>query len=511
MKILSAPAIRALDQFTIENEPIASIDLMERAAKVFSDWFAERFSEDKKVVIFCGTGNNGGDGLAVARRLSERFYSVQVFICRFSSPETGDFQTNLERLKKNRAVPIFELTANDLLPHLSDDVIVVDAILGSGLNKPADGFLASLLSLLNKHAGDRVSIDIPSGMFADRHTEGTSFHATHTLSFELPKLGFLFSENQDRVGLWEVRPIGLSPGFIEQVETKEIFIDQSLVAPLIRPRHKFDHKGVFGHALLIAGSYGKIGAAILAAKACLRSGCGLVTVHVPKCGYEILQISFPEAMVSIDQHQFCFNEAPNLKPFQAVGIGCGIGTNRMTEMGFASFLEIVTHPLVIDADGLNILGNNKHLLSKLPKASILTPHPKEFERVFGLTNDDFERHELQREMSVKYGIIIILKTAHSCISTPNGHCYFNSTGNPGMATGGSGDVLTGMLTGLLAQGYAAQDAAILGVYLHGLAGDLALAASGQESLLASDIIEHIGHAFCKTENIEPHQRDSSRK
>lgn len=276
----------------------------------------------------------------------------------------------------------------------------------------------------------------------------------------------------------------------------------AIVRPLLHRRHKYDHKGTFGHALLITGSYGKIGASILSARACLRSGVGLLTIHAPKCAYQILQISVPEAMVSMDRHEFSFSETPKLGKYQSIGIGCGLDTKKISAEAMEELLEENKLPLVIDADGLNLIAKEEKLLAKIPKKSILTPHPKEFERLFGTAADDFARNKLQRLMAEELGVYIVLKGAHTCIATPEGHCYFNSTGNPGMATGGTGDVLTGILTGLMAQGYASLDAAILGVYLHGLAGDLAAAELGQEALIAGDLVAYLGKAFKKVEEVE---------
>jgi len=305
------------------------------------------------------------------------------------------------------------------------------------------------------------------------------------------------------VGEWEFGSIGLNSGFIKKEKTPWHLLDFGEVAPLLHHRRKYDHKGTFGHALLVAGGYGKVGAAILAAKACLCSGAGLITVHAPKCAYEILQISFPEAMVSVDEHEFSISSIhEDLSRYTAIGTGCGIGTNQLAMHALEELLENAETPLVLDADALNLLAGNQHMLSNIPKNSILTPHPKEFERMFGKTKDSFERNSLQRKKASEFGIFLFLKGANTSVACPDGNCYFNSTGNPGMATGGSGDVLTGILTGLLTQGYSSHDASLLGVFLHGLAGDLAAEDLQHEALLASDIIRYIGQAFKKLRDYE---------
>lgn len=496
MKILSAQQTRDLDTYTIKHEPISSIDLMERASKVFTDWFCEQFPTRHQLIhIFCGTGNNGGDGLAVARLLHERKYDLKVSICRFSEQGSKDFHQNLDRLGNYTDLEIDTLQQGDPFPVLAETAIVIDAIFGSGLNRPVRGYWADLFGHINQSEVTVAAIDIPSGIFADQSTAGATIKADHTLTFELPKLAFLFPENNQAVGNWTHRSIGLSSAYLQQVDTDNYFIDQEMVTALFRKREKYDHKGTFGHALLIAGSMGKVGAAILSARAALRSGLGLLTIHAPRCAYEILQISIPEAMVSIDRHRHFISEWPSLESYDTVGVGPGIGQGQMTQEAILQLIEQAEKPIVLDADGLNILAKNPDYFAKLPQHSILTPHPKEFERLFGETNNNFDRNQLQREMARKYGIIIVLKGAHTCIALPDGSCYFNCTGNPGMATGGSGDVLTGILTGLMAQQYSAQAAAILGVYIHGLAGDLAVKKLEHHSLIAGDLIKFLGKAF----------------
>lgn len=496
MKILSASQIRKLDQATIQNEPISSIDLMERASETFVNWFIKTFpNTDRNIQIFCGIGNNGGDGLAVARLLCQRFYKVQVFCCNISTKTSEDFAKNLARLPKRQALELLEIQKEDSFPKLPSNGIVIDAIFGSGLNRPVQGYWADLILYLNKTAKTIVAIDIPSGLFADQATTSTHLQADYTFSFELPKLAFFFPQNQHSLGEWTTKSIGLDADFIKKTETSYHYITPKIIKSILKKRHKFDHKGTYGHALLIAGSYGKVGAAVLAAKACLRTGAGLVSIHAPKCAYQILQISFPEAMVSIDEHDFYFSKIPDLKAYKAIGVGCGLGTENITYTALVELIKKSSIPLVLDADALNILSQHQEFLKQLPNHSILTPHPKEFERLFGKTANDFDRNQLQREQAKKLQVYIILKGANTCIATPEGDCYFNSTGNPGMGTAGTGDVLTGMITGLKAQGYSSLEASLLGVYLHGLAGDLAVAKTGQEALLASDVIAHIGQAF----------------
>ena len=455
MKILTPAQIRALDAYTIENEPIKSIDLMERASNAFVKWFVQQFPNTKKtsVRIFCGTGNNGGDGLAIARILNQKFYDVTVFICQISPKESKDFQTNLKRIPRRRGLPIVYIKEGDSCPVFKPDSILIDAIFGFGLNRPIEDAWANLIEQINALPNPKVAIDIPSGLFAEKHTQSVAIKADYTLSFELPKRAFFFPENQDKVGACFIQPIGLNQQFIQNATADNYLITSILAQSLLKIRNKFDHKGTFGHALLLIGSLGKMGAAVLATKACLRSGVGLVTTHIPKCGYQILQISCPEAMTSLDDNESYLSSFPDFSPYKSIGIGCGIDTQEKTQKLLLEVLKNAQRPMVLDADALNIIGKNPTYFEHIPPNSILTPHPKEFERLFGKNNDDFERNDLQKRKAKALNCVILLKGANTCIATPDGECYFNATGNPGMATGGSGDVLTGILTGLLAQGY----------------------------------------------------------
>ncbi len=496
MKIFSAAQIRAWDAYTIAHEPIASIDLMERAALAFVHWFTSRFPDaDQPVCVLVGPGNNGGDGLAIARLLHQRLYTVSLYRCHVGAQVSADFQINWERLPQWDAITVTHLHEGDAMPQLPSGVILIDALFGSGLNRPITGYWAKLIQHLNALPLTRVAVDVPSGLLTEAPTEGVCLHAQHTFSFELPKLAFFMPENERRVGQWEVGSIGLHPGFMAEEDTPYRYTDAAVARALLRPRRRFDHKGTFGHALLLAGSYGKVGAAVLAAKACMRSGAGLTTVHAPACAYTILQTAVPEAMVSVDVQADCISTLPEVKAYHAIGAGCGWGQAPVTAQALRQLLEQCASPLVLDADALNLLAQDAALLARLPRDTILTPHPKEFERLFGATANAFERLALLRRKAQELGAVIVLKGAFTCVASPDGICRFNATGNPGMATGGSGDVLTGILTGLLAQGYPPVDAAVLGVYLHGLAGDLAARALGEEALVAGDLNRWLGKAF----------------
>jgi NAD(P)H-hydrate epimerase len=497
MKIFSAAQIRAWDQYTLENEPIDSLGLMERAALAFADWFAQTYPDPKRpVAIFCGPGNNGGDGLAVARLLSRRFYAVKVVLCTFGARQSADFAAQRAALPLD-ALDLAVLDAEAPLPVLPPDTILVDALFGTGLNRPLEGAWAGLVAQINRLPLEKVAIDLPSGLLADAHTPPTAavLEVARTFGFQLPKLAFFFPENAGRVGDWAVGDIGLHPGFYAQTDSREHFLAVDALRGIWKKRGKFAHKGNFGHALLWAGSLGKMGAATLATRACLRAGAGLLTLHGPRCGLGVAQVSVPEAMYSPDAMQDFCGQVPDLSPYAAVGAGPGLGTAAETARAFEALLRRAKGPMVLDADALNLLAARPTLWPLVPENSLLTPHAREFERLFGKTGNDFQRFDLQRDMAQKHRVNLLLKGAHSCVAAPDGRCWFNTTGNPGMATGGAGDVLTGLLTGLLAQGYAPTDALRLGVWLHGLAGDLAAAEVGQNGLLAGDLVECLPRAM----------------
>ncbi len=378
---------------------------------------------------------------------------------------------------------------------IADGSIVIDALFGTGLKRPLEGLPHELVNYLNMVIATRIAVDMPSGLLGEDPSNGIIFKAHYTLSFEQPKLAFLFPENHIRVGEWIAKSIGLSKSYYKTEKTTNYFLTHQMVKSYLKKRGKFEHKGRFGHALILAGSKGMMGAAILSASACLRSGSGLTTVYTANCGYNILQMSIPEAMVITDPHDLMVSRTPkNLNKFNAIGIGCGIGTEKETQQALQDLLKDSSQPMVLDADALNIIALNPDMMNAIPSHSILTPHPKEFERLFGPTANQFERNQLQRQKAIDLKCYILLKGAHSCIATPEGNCFFNSTGNPGMATAGSGDVLTGMVTGLLAQGYSSETALCIGVYLHGLAGDMATNALGQTAVIARDIIQYLPEA-----------------
>jgi len=516
MKIYTSEQVRRIDAYTIENEPIVSIDLMERATRQIASWISEVFEKNIPFVFLIGPGNNGGDGLAVARMLSEMNYPVEAFLIRISSRLSPDAATNLDRLRSSGKVRITEVDDARVLDNLFQDMwariggygrknpsaVLVDAIFGSGLTREVSGLAADVIAYVNKLPNLRVAIDVPSGLFGEDNKGNKPdaiLKADYTLALQAPSLSFFFAENQEYTGIWEVLPIGLHPEILEKEETTYRYLVAKYLSTLLKPRKKFDHKGNCGHALLIAGCYGMMGAAVLAARACLRGGIGLVTSHVPRFGYQILQSTVPESLISIDRSDIIFSEVPELNEFSAVGVGPGLGCKPNSGKALRELIEVARAPMVIDADALNLLSANPEWISLLPANTILTPHPGEFERLAGAvprtSRDGYSRHLDQIEFAKKFKVIVVLKGAHTSIAFPDGSCWFNTSGNPGMATAGSGDVLTGIILSLLGQGYPPSSSALLGVYLHGLAADLVVEASSEESLIASDIIDSLGLAF----------------
>ncbi|WP_276498615.1 NAD(P)H-hydrate dehydratase [Pontibacter litorisediminis] len=497
MKILTAAQTREADAFTIREEGISSTDLMERAAKAFTGWFENKFQPGREVHILCGPGNNGGDGLAVARLLHERRYKVQPYVVGDITKASDDFNVNLRRLPPELH-PI-HVEQDGPIPALKEDALVVDALFGTGLNRPVTGLYAQVIDALNGSGATITAIDIPSGLYTDSQTpeEGAIIRASYTVSFELPKLAFLLPQHEPFVGEWQVVPIGLSQRFISEVESDLYCTKQEEMQQLLKLRRKFSHKGTYGHALLLCGGYGKMGAAVLAARACLRGGIGLLTVQVPQAGYPILQTAVPEAMTLTDKNRKHLSELPQgMEKYSVVGIGPGIGTERVTKTAIGQLLSTSSHPIVLDADAINLVASSEKLKGQLYKKQVVfTPHPKEFERLVGKVKNDYDRLQHLREFCLEYGCHVVLKGNHTAVGTPEGKVYFNTTGNPGLATGGTGDVLTGIITALVGQQYTLGEACRLGVFIHGLAADLALQRVGDIAMTASDVIDHLPKAF----------------
>lgn len=484
--LMTAQQTREADTYTIAREPIASIDLMERASRAFVDKILSLFPlKDRSLLICCGTGNNGGDGLAIARLLYEQgVRDVDVWIVRYNVRQTEDFKTNYLRLK-NLPVAVRELFPGDELPAISQDIII-DALLGSGLNKSLVSFWKLLVQHLNQANKQVVAVDIPTGMPADGFIDATAAAVItdDAITFQRPKLSFLFPESASIMKRFHVVDIGLDEDFIEHLTSDFIEVTEMDILLIVKDRSPFSHKGTFGHSLIVAGNENTMGAALLSAEACLFTGAGLTTLSVSRSGFTAMNTRLPEVMLLGRDKQI------EIGKYNALAIGPGLGTGEKEVDLLKGLILANTPPLVLDADALNILSVKQELLEHLQEGAILTPHMKEFDRLFGNSSSWMERVLKAKEMALNRKLVIVLKNRFTFIALPDGKIYVNFTGNPGMASGGMGDALTGIIVSLLAQGYTSSEATLLGCYLHGRAGDM-LAAEGMAIIPASVLIQKI--------------------
>lgn len=497
MKIFSTEQIYEGDKLTAEKQDISSTELMERAAIQIFNWMHIRMQGAQVPIhVFCGIGNNGGDGLALARHLIIHGYNVKTYVINYSDKRSKDFLVNYDRIKHvTKNWPIL-FTVDTDLPEINQDDIIVDAVFGIGLNRPVISWVKHLFQHFKKSKAFTLSVDIPSGLFPNQVPEADDdvVWSNYTLSFQTPKLLFFLPETAKYTVQWEVLDIGIDPEYLFNTATEFELIGKHEILPVYKPREKFSNKGQFGHCLIVGGSYGKIGSVTLASRAALSSGAGLITAFVPKCGYQILQASFPEAMVITDpDEERITNIKYDIEP-SVIAFGVGVGTESKSIAAFEGFLKANKTPLVIDADGINILAKNKTLLKLLPGQTVLTPHPKELERLIGKWKDDFDKLKKVKVLSKQYNLIVVIKGANT-ITIYKDKGYVNTTGNPGLATAGTGDVLTGVITGLIAQGYKPLEGTLFGIYLHGKSADIAVENLGYQSLIASHVIESLGDAY----------------
>jgi len=493
MKIFTAEQIRKCDEFTISDEPVSSIQLMERAAQSCVDWIYENCKNHRNFTIFCGSGNNGGDGFAIAKMLYLKGFDVDVFVDP-KAKYSNDANVNFKELKEVSGVLIKNF--KDVESYRFDNrTVIIDALFGTGLSRELEGDYKQLVNDLNSKNNVRISIDVPSGLFTDVISDenSTIFKADYTLSFQFWKKSFLHPETGKYTGEVVILDINLSEEYIANTATPDFVIDDKIVESIFKPRNEFSHKGTYGKVTIVAGSYGKIGAAVLATKSALKTGAGLTFTLAPKCGYEILQTSCPEAMFIQGGENYI--DQFDIDETSVCGIGPGLGTDSETEKSLLKFLKQYPKPLLLDADALNIISKDEKNLKLIPKKSIITPHPKEFERLFGATKNSFERVELAQKKANELQIYIVLKDHHTQIITPEGNVFYNITGNSGLAKGGSGDILTGIITSFLAQGYSEENAAIFGVWFHGKAAEFAAEKYSKESMLPTDVVNEFGNVF----------------
>mgnify|MGYP003136884396 FL=1 len=497
IKILSAEQIRRWDLYTIKNEPISSFDLMERASEAFVKLLLTKINHKPNVDVVCGPGNNGGDGFAIARLLIENGLKVNCHLIDFGVKLSEDCRKSYRKYLDISQVNIVKQSKElDLSGEL-----IIDAVFGSGLSRPATGLAAEIIQLINQSSAKTVSVDMPSGLFADKvNLTGRIVEADWTITFQVPKLSFLIPESGFYVGEWSVVDIGLDISFLKTENSDYSIFEKNDIDRSLFIRKKYDHKGKYGRVLMVAGSLGKIGAAYLSSKAALKSGTGLLTVHIPKVGYGPIQTSLPEAMVSLDSEEEFISQADNVDTFDAIGIGPGLGTNPKTGKILKSLFTSFNKPMAIDADALNLIALNKELIDLVPKGSVLTPHIGEFNRLFGECDNGLERIEKVKSIAIEKQLVIVLKGAHTVIATPDGKVHFNSTGNSGMATAGCGDVLTGIISAFIARGGDTSTSAKVGVCIHGWAGDLAEKTVGKTALMASDLLSALPKVFSNVES-----------
>ena len=498
MKIFSAAQIKACDAYTIHATGITSADLVERAANACAEHITARFSTDTPFVLLCGMGNNGADGLVLARILLQHNYAIKVFALQHRTEISPENKSNLNKLLRINAALVEYVEPETFLADLPAQVVIIDAVLGTGLSHGVTGWMADFFEHMNHLPNYKIAIDMPSGLPADNlpAVGEAVLSANETLSFQLYKRSFLHPETARHCGTIHLLDIGLHPTFIEATHTHYQTVEEDWVASFIRQREPFSYKNQHGHTFLIGGSKGKSGAVVLAVKAALRSGAGLVSSIIPEHCYIPVQTSAPEAMCHTSGTGH-LEEIGHQEQATAFGIGPGMGTDDATIRAFAKFMDHTDLPTVFDADALNILAQHQELMNKIPENSILTPHVGECERLFGKSSNSMQRVEHVRMQAMKYKVCIVLKGHRTVIVTPDGDCFYNTSGNAGMAKGGSGDVLTGLLAGLLAQGYPADKAALLGVYLHGLSGDIAAQYLGQQAMNAGDLIPYLSQAWQK--------------
>ena len=500
MKLFTNDEIRAIERYTIEQEGVSLAELIERVAEGVTDEVCARWRSDKPTIIFAGPGNNGADALATGRLLCHHGFRPEIYLFNIGGNKlSADCAAQRDRLLAEHPDVMFtEVTKSFNMPQLHANYLVIDGLFGSGLNEELKGGFKVLVQNVNDEKATVVSIDLPSGMFGDWNphiVNRDTVHATLTLAIQFPRLCFFIPDNAELIGEWKVIDIGLSEQAISQSPVNFCLVEKRDVRHRLHHRKEFCSKADFGSAILYAGSYGMMGAAVLSASGALRAGLGKLTVCAPKCGYTILQTSVPEAMYHYNRGEMNIVDIRPERSFSAIGVGPGIGTHELTVMALEDFLASINQPVVLDADALNCIAIKPSMLNTIPVLSVLTPHAGEFDRMFGPQTSGEARLRTAIEKAKYYNIFIILKGHYTAIVRPDGKVYFNSSGTPALATPGSGDVLTGILLAMLAQGYPAELASIIAVYIHGLAGELAASEHGEYGVLAGDIAANVGRAI----------------
>lgn len=501
MKIFTSKALAEIGYNTCGAQEIDSIELMERAAAAAACEIVSRFRLGQRIVVIAGPGNNGGDALAVARMLIEQGYRrVEIFLLNVHDKLSYDCDEERKKLVAMDA-DFTQIIREFNPPYLGPEDVVVDGLFGTGLSQPMQGGFVALARLINESGAYVISLDTPSGLFGEWNglsSRRDMIHANLTLAYQAPRLSFMFAENADVVGEWKLLDLELDEDLMRSAQTDCLMVERRSVKPLLRKRHPFTAKRDYGSALVFAGSIGMMGAAVLCSRAAMKAGAGLATVHSARSGLVTLQTAVPEALFEPDRNDRYITDMSVHHTHQAIAVGPGIGTHEETVNALEGLLQATKHPLLLDADALNCMAKRPALLTKMPAQSVITPHIGEFDRLFGPQRNSEERLKKAIEMAKYYNIVIVLKGHRTVTVRPTGKVYFNSTGNPGMATAGAGDVLTGVIAAFMAQGYQPEHAATIGVYLHGLAGDMAAEELGEYGVTASDIADRVGRAIRET-------------
>ena len=485
-KLFNAKQIKQIDSQTIKIQNISSEQLMERAATVLFHQLKPLLSKDNSIYIFCGKGNNGGDGLVLARLLYLNDYTVKCFAVPFSPKASPDYEINLNKLKRyNFSVEKFN---PENPPSIHPDDVIIDAIFGTGLSRPAEGIAGETIAFINKTGAKVYSVDVPSGLYVDTSNRpGDRIVKVHKVfTFQFPKISFFYPENYLYVPDFQVLDIGLEQQVMDSMPVEHFMITPG-VKRMLKKRNPTAHKYRFGSALIIGGSKGMTGAPVMAGKAALRVGAGLVANCIPEAGYTISQTYVPE-VISYTCGKNYLKRIVQKRKFDAIGIGMGLGTHKATQKAFKQFIKTNKQACVIDADALNILSKHPKWLRYLNNNYILTPHTGEFKRLAGDWKNDHSKLLKLRELAQKNQAIVVLKGAYTTISDGKFY-YINPIANPALATAGSGDVLTGIITGLLAQAYQPLEAALLGVYIHSAVAQNYVKKHPDYSMIATDIIE----------------------
>lgn len=517
MKLVTAAQMQSLDRRTITEAHVPSSVLMERAGEGVVTHLEQQYGpvRGKTIAIFCGKGNNGGDGLVVARLLHRRHALVHVFLLAPPadlSRDAAGMYRRFVRTAARTAVKPFH-SADQARPLVASCDFVIDALLGTGISSAVTGHYRDAIDLINDVHRPVIAVDIPSGIHADSGAVlGRAVRASMTVTFGLPKLGLMVGPGIDHAGIVQIVDIGIPPAYIEAIDSRIVLLTRKAVIATLPPRQPSSHKGTFGHAGIIAGSVGKTGAAALAAKAALRVGAGLVTVATPNSINDVLEAKLLEAMTvpmpETKARTLARSSLDRVVTFMqartAVAIGPGLSTHPETVELIQSLMKHLERPTVLDADALNALTGRTALLTECKTPPIITPHPGEMARLeVGATTQSVnaDRIGTAQRFSRERGVFVVLKGARTVLARPDGLVAVCPTGNPGMATAGTGDVLTGMVVGFLAQGLSPWDASCTAAYVHGYAGDLASRQLGQAGMLASDLIAQIPYALQQLQTI----------